>query len=92
MTNQDRMCSRCGGKLLDGFLADFHTKAVAVTCWVNGEPEPCHGFTPAVIRVSPERCVPIKTYCCQDCGAIETFADSIARVRETKAGHQPVEG
>ncbi len=70
-TDQSR-CPKCGGRMAQGFVVDFHQGGSRlVSRWVEGAPQKSfwHGTTAADIKG-----VPIGAFRCEGCGFLESFA------------------
>jgi hypothetical protein len=72
MNTEHTPCSKCGGRMAQGFVVDFHQGgARRVSSWVEGAPQKSfwHGTS------APDNAfVPIGTFRCERCGFLESFA------------------
>jgi hypothetical protein len=71
MNEKPAVCPKCQGEMVQGFVADFAHGQVVVSTWVEGPPEKSFWSGTKVPR---DRCVPIGTFRCADCGYLESYA------------------
>ena len=65
-------CLRCGGPMEQGFVADkAHYSVPEIQNWVEGTPE--RSFWSG-IRLKGKEVLPVKTYRCERCGYLESYA------------------
>ena len=64
-------CSKCGGRMEEGFVATSTSHGNAVTQWLPGKPEKSI-WTGIKIRKSERR--PIEIWRCSRCGYLESYA------------------
>jgi hypothetical protein len=71
MSANVRICPKCQGEMVQGFVADFAHAQVVVSTWVEGPPEKSfwHGT-----KVPQEKCIPIGTFRCAARGYLESYA------------------
>ena len=71
MTSNVRVCPKCQGEMVQGFVADFAAAQVVVSTWVEGAPEKSLWYG---TRVPRDKCIPIGTFRCGACGYLESYA------------------
>lgn len=64
-------CPKCGGRMAEGFVADYQHRNVAPSSWVEGAPRRSL-FRTAKFPKSAKHTV--ATYRCERCGYLESFA------------------
>ena len=64
-------CSKCGGGIEEGFVADNNLASVIPSIWVEGTPEPSFWTHSKVAGRTKRR---VQTYRCTGCGLLESFA------------------
>ncbi len=69
----DRRCSKCAGPLKEGFILDRAHNAVRVGHWAEGAPE--YWFL-RILKMKGRRKIPMQTWRCTKCGALELYANS----------------
>ena len=72
MSTEQTRCPRCGGRMTQGFVVDFHQGGLRrVSSWVEGAPQKSfwHGTTAPDLKG-----IPIGTFRCEACGFLESFA------------------
>ena len=72
MSELSTTCPKCQGTMVQGFLADFSMPLIMVGSWVAGHPK--KNFMPGVNIPSMERCTPVATFRCEQCGFLESYA------------------
>ncbi len=65
-------CQKCGGSMTKGFVMELPTGKPAVTKWVEGDIEKS---LLTGIKFLGKRQIPLTTYCCENCGYIESYAN-----------------
>src|SRR5690242_4434366 len=71
MSDKPKVCPRCEGKMVRGFIPDFAHAQIVVCTWVEGEPERSFWYG---TKVPAERCMPTATFRYASCGYLETYA------------------
>jgi hypothetical protein len=72
MSTAHNQCPKCGGRMTQGFVVDFHQGGSRrVSSWVEGAPQKSfwHGTTAPDMKG-----LPIGTFRCEGCGFLESFA------------------
>jgi hypothetical protein len=64
-------CSKCGGKLVQGFSVEYIIGYGMVGSWLEGEPK--KSWQGAKVP-PPDQCIPIAHFRCKDCGFLESYA------------------
>ena len=70
---QEKVCSKCGSKLVRGYIPDFSYGAVFTGAWVEGAPKSAF-FTGTKIPKKSDK-IPIGAFRCPSCGLLEFYAD-----------------
>ena len=65
-------CGKCGGGMKEGFLPDSHQNTARVAQWVEGAPE---FWFLNILKMRGRRKLPIRSWRCQKCGYLESFAE-----------------
>ncbi len=74
MPERALQCLRCSGPMEQGFVADkAHYSIPEVQNWVEGVPE--RSFWSG-IRLKGKGVLPVKTYRCEQCGYLESYAEA----------------
>lgn len=63
-------CPKCSQTMARGFVPEL-SHGVAVSFWVEGEPE--HSFWAVGVKI-PDKQISIVTYRCAGCGFLESYA------------------
>ena len=69
--NAPEKCSKCGGRMVEGFVLDQSHAARLVSKWVEGKPEVSF-FMGA--KVDGRAQIPIQSFRCVVCGFLESYA------------------
>jgi predicted nucleic-acid-binding Zn-ribbon protein len=64
-------CSKCGGEAKEGFVLDHGYGKRFLATWIAGQPEENFLGNPKVMGRETR---PIRTFCCQKCGYLESYA------------------
>ena len=73
MTQERRTCPKCSGHMESGFMADRMGGGTDLQArWVEGEPIPRFFFDG--VKMKGREPVPVKTFRCEGCGYLESFA------------------
>jgi len=64
-------CPKCSHMMVRGFIPEFSHRSF-VSFWVEGEPE--HSFWAAGVKIPEDKKIDIVTYCCAECGFLESYA------------------
>ena len=72
MTEHPPNCTKCDGKMEQGFILDFHRRGQIASQWAPGSPKkpPFFWFT----IVPDETILPVGTFRCNSCGYLEQYA------------------
>ena len=65
------ICPKCNGEMAQGFIAEYTQASILVNTWVEGPPEKSFWTT---VWVPKEKCIPIGTFRCAQCGYLESYA------------------
>ncbi len=69
--SEPTVCPKCNGKMVRGFVADWSHAQVFVSQWVEGWP---HKSFWTGTKVPSDKCIPIGTFRCGECGYLESYA------------------
>lgn len=69
-------CSKCGGKMRLGFLAERGQHSTYVAKWIDGEPVNAElfGIQGVNVDVRNRNAFPIRSLRCDQCGFLELYA------------------
>ncbi|MEP6787432.1 MAG: hypothetical protein ABJB40_03310 [Acidobacteriota bacterium] len=69
-------CSKCGGAMVKGFIADKSEHSYHVGKWVEGEPEhpSLLGITGDNVNVYKRPSFDVRSLRCEQCGFLENYA------------------
>jgi hypothetical protein len=67
-------CSKCSGRMDEGFIADHNLTNVIPSIWVGGSPERSFWTGKAGAKISGRAKRQVQTYRCVECGYLESFA------------------
>ena len=84
MTERSPTCGKCGGEMQPGFLMDmFHKNLenVEQLRWVAGDADE-RTFWGRSVKVSGKERRKVLTYCCRQCGFLESYAPPEAQEAE----------
>ena len=70
MTKHPQECSKCGGKMEQGFIPDLTHGGRLVNQWAQGVPE--KSFWTGT--KAPDETIPIGVFRCASCGYLEQYA------------------
>jgi hypothetical protein len=73
MRQQPKQCSKCGGRMIDGFLLDATESGHKAAKWVEGEPKKSFWLG---LKLRGTRQIEIATWRCERCGYLESYAPS----------------
>ncbi len=68
---QSKDCPKCGGAMVDGFIADNTHGGANVTAWREGEPKKSFWVGLKLGGTTP---IEISTWRCRRCGYLENYA------------------
>jgi len=68
---QSKECSKCGGRMTDGFLLDTTHGGYQVGKWVEGAPQKSFWVG---LKLRGSKQVEITTWRCERCGYLESYA------------------
>ena len=72
MRAEKTRCPKCNGEMVQGFIVDFHAGGKRlVSNWVEGAPEKSFWHR---TDVPADKCVPVGTFRCSECGLLESYA------------------
>jgi hypothetical protein len=71
MSANARLCPKCQGNMVQGWVAEFSNRGAGVSTWVGGPPEKSFWYG---TKVPEEKCIPIDTFRCAVCGYPESYA------------------
>lgn len=72
MAEAKTRCSKCNGEMVQGFILDWNVAGRLVSSWVEGAPE--KSFWTGTKSPAYEKCIPVGTFRCSDCGFLESYA------------------
>lgn len=72
MTARDLVCPKCHSAMEEGFMADAEYGGMSVARWIAGAPEKS-AWTG--VKVVGKRLGRVVTYCCVNCGYLESYAE-----------------
>jgi Domain of unknown function (DUF6487) len=86
MTGRRLACGKCGGEMQPGFLMDLFHKSLMdegaeQLRWVEGDADE-RTFWSRGVKLSGKERRKVLTYCCRQCGFLESFAPPEAREAE----------
>lgn len=69
-------CTKCGGRMIKGFIVDFSNNSYFPNHWVEGEPERSKllGVTGINLDISNKQKYTVKALRCEKCGFLESYA------------------
>lgn len=71
-STKNLQCPKCGGEMILGFIFDrADGGARRVINWVEGAAESTFW---TVTKVPKDKCIPVGTFSCSDCGYLESYA------------------
>jgi predicted nucleic-acid-binding Zn-ribbon protein len=65
-------CPKCSGEMKEGFVVDYRYSTRFVATWIAGPPE--YSILGNLKDFDKEQ-RPIRTFCCQSCGYLESYAN-----------------
>ena len=71
MSETPTQCPRCSGKMLQGFVFESEGPKRIVSSWVEAAPE---AIFARGAKTSGQKRLPIATFCCSECGFLESYA------------------
>ena len=71
MSANVRLCPKCQGDMVQGWVAEFAAAQTLVSTWVEGSPERSVFYG---TKIPQEKCIPIGTFRCEACGYLESYA------------------
>jgi len=71
MSANVRICPKCQGEMVQGFVVDYAHAGAVVSTWVEGPPKRSFWFG---TKVPLEKSIPIGTFRCAACGYLESYA------------------
>jgi ribosomal protein S27AE len=69
---QSKTCPKCGGAMVDGYIADHTHGGAAVAAWREGEPKKSIWVGLKLGKTAP---IEISTWRCKRCGFLESYAE-----------------
>jgi hypothetical protein len=69
--DDSKSCPKCGQGMIQGFIADNLESGVAVSHWVEGEPQTSWL---GGLKTPIEKSLPVGTFRCMSCGFLESYA------------------
>ena len=70
MATGTRSCSKCGGRMKDGFIPEAREVGLKISTWFSGKPR--RGFFGLKLRGLSQ--YEIETWRCEKCGYLESYA------------------
>lgn len=71
MFKDEKRCTVCGAKTVEGFLLDFQHGGQTATRWVEGKPK---RMTTGVVAFSDRTNYHMSAFRCESCGHLEFYA------------------
>ena len=72
MSAEANRCPKCNGGMVQGFTFESEGPKRMVSTWVEGAPD--RSFWHSGAKVPAEKCVPVGTFRCSECGFLESYA------------------
>ena len=70
---RSKTCSKCGGRMSEGFLLDHTYGSQKDIHWVEGAPEKSIWTG---VKTKGRQQLPVSSYRCERCGLLENYAES----------------
>jgi hypothetical protein len=72
MNNEKRVCPKCKGEMVQGFVPDYSHASIFVGSWQEGQPKKSFW---TVDKAPLAKGIPIGAFRCTQCGFLEFYAD-----------------